>query len=121
MSRSSSSLVRSKLMSALLFVARRGMRGALDPGADARIGPAATDVSRHGIVDSAVGRVGFGGEQRRSGHDLTGLAIAALGHLELDPGSLNLLARIRGADGLDRSDALAGYGGDRPDARSHRL
>src|SRR5437667_4191098 len=83
----------------------------LDSLADSHIRAAATDVPRHGGVDIAVGRVGVGREQRRRGHDLAGLAIAALRHLERDPGLLDLLAGGGGADGLVRGDALAGRGG----------
>src|SRR5438093_1992757 len=50
----------------------------LDSLADSHVRPAAADVPRHGGVDVAVSRVGVGGEQRRCGHDLAGLAIAAL-------------------------------------------
>src|SRR2546422_813823 len=85
LSRSTRPIARLEVMSGPFLVTRRSMRRALDPGADARIGPAATDVSGHGIVDIAIGRVGLSGEQRRCGHDLAGLAIAALRHLQLDP------------------------------------
>src|SRR5438876_6573092 len=95
--------------------------GVLDSLADPDIRAAAADVPRHGGVDIAVGRVGVGREQRRRGHDLAGLAIAALRHLEIDPGLLNLFAGGRGANGLDGGDALAGRGRDRRDARAHRL
>src|SRR6267143_2128813 len=95
--------------------------GVLDSLADSHIRATATDVPRHGGVDIAIGRVGLGGEQRRCGHDLAGLAIAALRHLQLDPGLLDLLAGGGGSDGLDRRDALAGRGRDRRDARAHRL
>src|SRR6267378_3302976 len=88
----------------------------LDSLADAHISTAATDVPRHGGVDIAIGRVGVGREQLRRGHDLAGLAIAALRHLERDPGLLDLLAGRSGTDGLDRGDALAGRRGDRRDA-----
>src|SRR6266853_1838970 len=56
----------------------------LDSLADSHISAAATDVPRHGSVDIAIGRLGVGREQRRRGHDLAGLAIAALRHLEVD-------------------------------------
>src|SRR5439155_8296491 len=95
--------------------------GVLDSLADSHIGTAATDVPRHCGVDVAIGRVGLGGEQRRCGHDLAGLAIAALRHLQLDPGLLDLLAGWGGTDGFDRSDPLAARGRDRRDARAHRL
>jgi hypothetical protein len=45
-------------------------------------------------------------QQRRSGHDLTGLTIAALDDLKIKPRFLNPFASRRIADGLDR-----GYGG----------
>src|SRR6266850_2772127 len=97
------------------------LSGVLDSLADSDIRAAAADVSRHGGVDVAIGRVRLGGEQRRRGHDLAGLAIAALRHLQLDPGLLDLLAGGGGTNGLDGSDALAGRGRDRRDARAHRL
>src|SRR6266853_4888952 len=93
----------------------------LDSLADSHISTAATDVPRHGGVDVAIGRVGVGREQRRGGHDLAGLAIAALRDLEIEPRLLNLPAGGCGANGLDRGDALAGRGGDRGHARAHRL
>src|SRR3989442_14970985 len=88
----------------------------LDSLADSHISAAAADVPRHGGVDIAIGRVGVGREQRRRGHDLAGLAIAALRHLERDPGLLDLPAGRSGTDGLDGGDALAGRRGDRRDA-----
>src|SRR5437879_6758057 len=97
---------RSTVMSGPFLAARRTMRRVLDSLADSHISTAAADVPRHGGVDVAVGRVGFGGEQRRRGHDLAGLAIAALRHLERDPGLLDLLAGRSSTDALDRGDAL---------------
>src|SRR6267378_1642146 len=93
----------------------------LDSLADAHIRTAATDVSGHGGVDIAIGRVGVGREQGRRGHDLAGLAIAALRDFQRDPGLLDLLAGWSGADGLDRGDALADRGRDRRDTRAHGL
>src|SRR2546427_13084290 len=107
---------RSTVMSGPFLAVRRTMRRVLDSLADSHISTAAADVPRHRGVDVAVGRVGFGGEQSRRGHDLAGLAITALRHLERDPGLLDLLAGGCGADGLDRRNALAGRGGDRRDA-----
>src|SRR6267143_5646867 len=95
--------------------------GVLDSLADSHIRATATDVPRHCGVDVAIGRVGLGGEQCCRGHDLAGLAIAALRDLQLDPGLLDLLAGGGGSDGLDRRDALAGRGRDRRDARAHGL
>src|SRR2546428_5775522 len=93
--------------------------GVLDSLADSDIRTAATDVPRHCGVDVAIGRVGLGGEQRRCGHDLAGLAIAALRHLQIDPGLLDLLAGGGGTDGFDRSDAPARRGRDRRVAKTH--
>src|SRR6267143_2603720 len=95
--------------------------GVLDSLADPDVRTAAADVPRHRGVDVTVARVRLGGEQRRRGHDLAGLAIAALRHLQLDPGLLDLFAGGCGAYGLDRGDALAGRGSDRRQARAHRL
>src|SRR5205809_790000 len=82
--------------------------GVLDSLADPQIRTAAADVPRHRGVDIAVGWVGICGEQRRRGHDLAGLAIPALRHLQLDPGLLDLLAGRRPADGFDRGDLFPG-------------
>src|SRR3989442_14185321 len=115
-SHSTTSLIRSEIMSATFLVARHNMRRALDPLTDAQIGSRATDVPRHRGVDIAIRRVGLGGEQRRCGHDLAGMAIAALRHVQLDPSLLNLSAGGCGANGLNRGDPLAGRSGDRRDA-----
>src|SRR3981081_1484857 len=80
---------RSTLMSRLLLAAcrtaRRTVRRALDPLADSHVSAAAADIPRHGGIDSAIGRVRVAGEQGRGGHDLAGLAIAPLRHLQPDP------------------------------------
>src|SRR2546425_6262069 len=112
---------RSTVMSGPFLAVRRTMRRALDSLVDSHISTAATDVPRHRGVDIAICRVGVGREQRRRGHDLAGLAIAALRHLQLDPGLLDLLAGWGGTDGLDRRDALAGDCRDRRESRAHRL
>src|SRR5712671_3329475 len=112
---------RSTLMSGLLLAVRRTVRRALDSLADAHIRTAATDIPGHGLVDVAVGRVGLRREQRRCGHDLAGLAVAALRYLQVDPGLLNLLAGRRLADGLDGDDLLSCHprnGGDAGTGRS---
>src|SRR5881396_496551 len=108
---------RRDVMSSPLLAVRR----VLDSLADSHISTAAADVPRHRGVDVAIGRVGVGGEQRRCGHDLARLAIAALRYLQVDPGLLDLFAGWRGTDRLDRGDAFAGRRGDRRDARAHRL
>src|SRR5262249_54709759 len=100
------------------------LRGLLDRFPNAEIGPAAADVARHRVVDIGVRRMWVAREQRRSGHDLARLAVAALNDLAVEPGLLDLGARRRRANGLDRrdfrgADAVdsrdAGPGGDTVD------
>src|SRR5512147_2789186 len=72
----------------VLVMASRLSRGAANGAADAHIGAAAANVSRHRRID--VGLVGIGrAVQKRGGrHDLAGLAIAALRHVFRNPGLL---------------------------------
>src|SRR5687767_11488814 len=58
---------------------------AMDRLANARVSAAATDVAAHRLIDIRVGRFRVLFQQRRGGHDLAGLAVAALGHVDLDP------------------------------------
>ena len=78
--------------------------GALDGRTDARVGGAATDIAAHRHVDVVVGGNGDAGEQRGRGHDLARLAVAALRHVQLDPGGLDVVADLAVADRLDRGD-----------------
>src|SRR3989442_7674949 len=96
-------------------------RRLLDRGADPRVGPAATDVAAHGLVDLGVGRLRRALEERGRGHDLAGLAIAALRYAHVDPRRLQRLAdRVR-ADRLDGDDFLVRHRRDRGEARAHGL
>src|SRR5882724_2622064 len=85
------------LLSALL-------RGLLDRFANADIGPAAADVAGHRVVDVRIGRMRVAGEERRGGHDLARLAVAALNDLAVEPGLLDPGAHRGRADRLDRRD-----------------
>src|SRR3989441_3806938 len=100
-SRNSRPLICAALMS-------RSLRGAMDGGADALVGAAATDVG-HGRVDIGVRGMRILREQRRGGHDLPRLAVAALRHVLRDP---CLLHRVRAVLGqaFDGGHALAGDG-----------
>src|SRR5258708_672960 len=118
---SGTATMRSIVMSGALLVSAGTMRRMLDSLADSHVSTAATDVPGHGGVDVAIGRARLRGEQCRRGHDLAGLAITALRHLQVDPRLLDLLPCRRGAYRLDRGDALAGRRGDRRDARAHWL
>ncbi len=70
-----------------------------DPG----IGGAAADIAVHGRIDVFVGRLGRFDEKGRCRHDLTGLAVTALGHLQFLPGGLNGLGclAVNAFDGGD--------------------
>src|SRR5215213_9299260 len=63
--------------------------------ANALIGPAAADVG-HRLIDVGIGRLRLLLQQRRGRHDLPGLAVAALRHVNRGPG---LLHRVRRASG----------------------
>src|SRR5262244_4261419 len=80
------------------------LRRLLDRFANAQIGPAAADVAGHRVVDIGIRRMRIARKQRRSGHDLARLAVAALNDLAVEPGLLELGARRGRADGLDRCD-----------------
>src|SRR5438094_7380816 len=73
---------------------------------DPLIGAATADV-RHRVVDLLVGRLRLLPQQRRRGHDLTGLAIAALRDVERRPRLLHRM-RARGRQSLDRHDLVGG-------------
>src|ERR1700754_3087036 len=94
----------------------QGAGGFVDSRADAHIGGATADVAAHGGVDVGVAGLVVGLEQRRGGHDLAGLAVAALHHVELLPSGLDGMADLVAADGFDSGDLLADGGGYRGDA-----
>src|SRR2546426_11207508 len=96
----------------------RSLRGAMDGGADALVGAAATDVG-HRRVDVGVGGVRILREQRRGGHDLPRLAVAALRHVFLDPRALHRVRAVLG-QAFDRRHALAGDGGHGQHAGARR-
>ena len=101
-------------------VAPRGeLGGALDAGANADVRRAATQVAGHRAVDVGVGRMRVAFEQRRRGHDLAGLAIAALRHVELTPGLLQRMLSAR-VEALDRRDLRASDARDRRLTRARR-
>src|ERR1051325_431225 len=108
----------SRRVTSALAPMARALRHTVNGGADPLIGAAATDV-RHGGVEVLVAGMGILREQGRRGHDLTGLAVAALRHVFLDPGLLDRVAAIR-RQPFDRRDALAGHSGDGQDAGTGR-
>lgn len=56
---------------------------------DARVGAAAADIAGHGLIDLGIAGIRVAGEQGHRRHDLTRLAIAALGHVHLQPDALD--------------------------------
>jgi hypothetical protein len=63
-------------------------RRTMDRRANANVRPAATEVASHGDIDLRVGGGGVGSEERRSGHQLSGLTIATLWNVFGDPRAL---------------------------------
>src|SRR5215469_10488276 len=87
----------------------------LDGGPNARISRASADVAAHGGIDVRVSGLGLLVQQRRRRHDLAGLTVPALHDIQSEPCLLNLLARLRVADALDRGDRTLT---DCPDGRN---
>src|SRR5580765_3435636 len=87
--------------------------GHVDGRPDALIGPASADVG-HGVVDVLIRRLGVALQQGRRGHDLPGLAIAALRNVEHRPGFLDWMraGRRQAFDGDDLVGGLHGRDGD---------
>src|SRR3954469_21900334 len=76
----------------------------VDRFADALIGAAAADVG-HRFVDVLVGRPRILFQQRRRRHDLAGLAVAALRHIDRRPGLLHRMGGV-GGETFDRDDLV---------------
>src|SRR5258707_6881181 len=76
-------------------------------GANALIGAAAADIG-HRLIDVLFGRLGVLLEQSRGRHDLSGLAIAALRHVEPGPGLLDGMRGV-GRKALVGDDLVAGF------------
>src|SRR5262249_36176686 len=85
---------------ALLFHSGRNP----DRAADAVVAGTAADVARHRGVDLLVRGAHRVPEQRARGHDLTGLTVPALHHVDLKPCLLQASADGSCADMLDRVD-----------------
>src|SRR5580692_6333421 len=87
--------LRSILPKTLLNMASRSLLGgALDGAEDARIGAAAADVAVHVADDVVAARILVGREQCRGLHDLAGLAVTALRHLQVEPGLLQRMVAV---------------------------
>src|SRR5580692_10931141 len=82
------------LRSILPMASRSLLGGALDGAEDARIGAAAADVAVHVADDVVAARILISRKQCRGLHDLPGLAIAALRHLQVEPGFLQRMVAV---------------------------
>src|SRR5690348_1715186 len=80
-------------MAVMVFSLRRGLGGHVDRLAHLLEGAAAADVGDRG-VDVRVARLGVRLEERRHRHDHSGLAVAALRHVVVEPGLLHLVQRL---------------------------
>src|SRR6266540_3071466 len=97
-----------------------GLGCLLDCLANARIGATAADVARHCRVDVRVVGAWCRCQQRRGGHDLPGLAIAALNNFKVQPGFLHLGASCSSTDGFNRRYATFSDRPNRHPAGPHR-
>src|SRR5215218_171120 len=84
--------------------AARPFGGQMQCGADALIGAAAADIGDR-VVDVFVARRWILSQQRRGRHYLSGLAVAALRHVEFGPGALHRM-RGGGRQTLDGDDLV---------------
>src|SRR6185503_6169174 len=93
---------------------------AMHGGADPLVGAAAADVG-HRLVDVGVSRLAVFRQQRCRRHELPGLAVAALRHIQFRPGFLHRVACVA-RQAFDGRDPVAGFDvADRDRARAHQL
>src|SRR4029077_743219 len=102
--RPASTLRRDRLLS-IMVMASALLRHTLDGRNDAVVGSAAADIAIHMRDDIRTAGLGIFCKQLRSFHDLTGLAVAALGHFFGYPGFLQRVRRVR-RETFDRDDLL---------------
>ena len=77
----------------------------------AGVGAAPANVIPKGAIDIGIGRVRVSFQQSDRAHDLAGLAIAALGHVQFQPCLLNRVAPVAGQT-VNGADLGAAYIGD---------
>ena len=68
----------------------------MNRGADALVRPATADIAGHGLVDIGVGWRGIIRQQGGGGHQLSRLAVTALGYLQFQPGLLHGVITVFG-------------------------
>src|ERR1700756_2617139 len=87
---------------------------------DARVGSAAADIAAHRLINILVGWFWNLGQQHRRAHNLPGLAIAALRHVQLNPRLLQGMRQVSGQP-LDCRYVLSLRSGQRSNTRANRL
>src|SRR5579871_6379673 len=102
----------------LWFMSRS--RCLLDGGPNALVCAAAAEIAVHGRVDVVVGRMRVLLEQRRSLHDLAGLAVSALRDVVVAPRYLERVIALR-VEPFDGGDRLAARVAHRRLAGAHRV
>src|SRR5436189_75425 len=93
--------------------------GLLDGLPDADVRAAAADVLD--LLDLGVAGVGVASEQVDRGHDLSGLAVATLGDVSIQPRLLHGVQLVSLGEALDGGDVLVSALRDRGDAGVERL
>jgi hypothetical protein len=92
----------------------------MDGSPDAWIRAAAADIPGHRFVDILIGGLGIFVEQHGGAHDLAGLAVAALRHVDFDPGALEWMRKIV-REAFDGGDMFAGHARQGGYARTYGL
>ena len=79
--------------------------GEMNGFADPQIGPAATHVTGHCLIDIGIGWLRCPGQQRRGRHELSGLAVPALRYIQFQPRFLQRMRSVcrQAFDGRNRS------------------
>src|SRR5215831_9007557 len=98
----------------------RPLRGGANGRVDALITTAATQIARHRGVDLRIAGRRLALEQGRGLHDLAGLAVAALRHVQGSPGDLRRVLAL-GVETFDRDHRLARHVGHHDSASADCL
>jgi hypothetical protein len=93
----------------------------LDGCSDAHVGGAAAQIARHGRVDIGVIGVRRARQERRGRHNLTRLTIAALHHIDIQPGLLNFLSARGLSHGFDGRNRFVTHRTHGQHTGAHRL
>src|SRR5882672_11166463 len=93
---------------------------AVNCGPNTLIGATSAHIAGHRGIDVGIAWLRRCGKQRRRRHDLTGLTIATLDDVELEPRLPQRVPNRRLADRLNRGDSFVADGVDPRDARARR-